>query len=227
MNGYARASLLLLGTMLCAIGGPIPAEGSQADAGTVLAVPDFEDLPDVPRLLAEGTAIAPETLSELGYAKISKEEYEQLFASPSDVAHVDSTTMFIAVNVLMIMRTGTVVEAGAEAVITIDGDRYTVSNTPNVAAAPSVWRIGDNGMTEQVAPSGGVPGALTKMKYRSADLDYDLYFYHGVGKTFLQRIMRKSAKDGPRIWTVAVEQDEVHYVKSIAAGAVGTQPVQK
>ena len=44
--------------------------------------------------------------------------------------------------------------------------------------------------------------------------------------------MRKSARDGPRTWTVAVEQDEIHYVKSIAAeakaaGIVQTQQMQK
>lgn len=232
MNGCARASLLLLAMVAVGIGHPITAGCAQVGESTVPSVPNFEDLPDMPRLLAEGTGIADTTLSGLGYAKVSQEEYEKLFSSPSGVAHVDSTIMFVAVNVLMILQTGTVVEAGAEAVITIDGDRYMVSTTPSAAATPSVWRIGDNGMTEQVAPSGGVPGALTKMKYRSAEIDYDLYFYHGVGKTFLERILRKSAKDGPGTWTVAVEQDGVHYVKSVAtdakaAGAVGTPPVQK
>jgi hypothetical protein len=226
MNDHVKATILSLVTMLCAISYPVTVAWSQDDGDRVLAVPDFDDMPDMRRLLAEGTGITTATLSELGYATITEDEYEKCFAAPKDVANADSTSMLVAANFLFIMQTGEVQQAGSVAVIAIDGDHFTVSTTPNVTAGPSFWKVGDNGMIEEVAPSEDVPGALTKLKYRSADLDYDLYYYSGEGKTFLERIMRKSTQDEPRTWTVAVQRDGVYYSKSIVMDAEATDAVE-
>jgi hypothetical protein len=226
MNSHPRASILFLLTALCVLGCPVTGAHAQPAAAAAPAVPDFDEMPGMARILGEGIAVDTTTVFELGYAKVSEAEYNQRFAAPKGVANVDSTTMLVAVNVLLIMQTGEVPKGGSESVITIDGDRFTISGTPSPAAGPSVWIVGDNGMVSQAGAPGDVPGALTKIKYRSADLDYDLYFYYGTGKVFLERIMRKSAADGRRTWTVAVEQDGVHYLKSMAADAKAAEAVE-
>lgn len=232
MNSHPRASILFLLTALCALGCLVNGAQAQPAADAAPAVTDFEDMPGMARILGEGIAVDTTSVFELGYAKVSEAEYNQRFAAPKGIIPVDSTTMFVAINVLLIMQTGEVPKGGSESVITVDGDRFMISGTPSPAAGPSVWVVGDNGMVSQAAASEGVSGALTKIKYRSADLDYDLYFYHGAGKVFLERVMRKSAADGKRTWTLAVEQNGVHYLRSVAADAktaeaVGTGQIQK
>lgn len=236
MNDYARASLLSIVTLLCATGYPVAGDCAPDDRDSTLTALDLVDMPDMKPLLAEGTEITPAMLSKLGYEAISKDDYEKLFAAPRDVPSLnfastvvdtlEGTNMFIAVFLLYIVQTGDEQPPGSVAVIAIDGDRFSTTTTPSVAAAPSLWTVGDHGMINEVAPSRGVAGALTQLKYRSADLDYDVCYYDETVTTRFERVMRKATAGGQRTWVMAVQQDGAYYSKSAVVDPGAAEKVE-
>lgn len=219
MRSLARVSILVLGAVVCVVGGAVGARGQMSSDVTVNEVPDFETLPGMAPVLEAGKAVSESLLVAQGFVKTPEEAYDKAFAAPKEVVDAEGASMFVGVNVMLITRTGGLPEGGATVVINVDGDRFTITNSASPAAGPSLWSVGDNGMISEVASPPGIPGALTRVGYRSAALDYDLYFYYGAGGAILERIRRKDGGDQAPAWTVAVQQDDVHYLKTIPAGA--------